>query len=258
MKRATASVPPPAPQGTTIVKRRGEEQRRPLEVPGLAPAAHRRPAEDSRLPRRVGAQPLGQRRPDPARRKRVHPDPVRRVGDGERLRHLHDAALARGVAGHESAAEEGEHRGDVDDRAAAPGEERAGRGADPHRARQVDVHHLGEDLGLQLGAAADDAGRVDDDVEPRLVPDQVRHRRCVAHVERCDGHAVRRTLYAGQPRRHHLGAGCREGPGDARADARGAADDEGPAPGEERLRPVRRRAHRTNRSTKPPPSPTSS
>ena len=43
----------------------------------------------------------------------------------------------------------------------------AGGGAGAHRAVEVDVDDVGEDLGVELGAAADDAGAVDQDVEPR-------------------------------------------------------------------------------------------
>ena len=59
----------------------------------------------------------------------------------------------------------------------------ARRGADAHRAVEVDVDRLGERDRVVLGAAADDAGAVDDDVELAEPVDQRAHRVAVADVE---------------------------------------------------------------------------
>ena len=137
----------------------------PATSSGRAPAAQRRAREDRLARAGSSCSACGQRRRDPARRDRVDADAVGRIGDRQRLGQLRDAALAGAVAGHQPAAEEAQHRRGVDDAAARCGQQRGG-GADAHRAGQVDVDDLGEGLRVVLGAAADDAGAVDQDVEP--------------------------------------------------------------------------------------------
>ena len=196
----------------------------------------------------VGAQRRGERRRDPARGDGVHADAVGGVGDGEGLGHLGDAALRRGIAGDEAAAEEGENRGGVDDRAAGLGEARARGGAGPHRAGEVDVDDLGEDRRVELGAAADDAGAVDEQVEARQRGDQRPRRR------RRRGRRGGRRRPPGQPRAaaatsasvapvaSDRGAEAGEGPRDGEADAGGAA-------GDEACRPAKRSGRRAARAS---------
>src|SRR5690606_3011815 len=78
---------------------------------------------------------------------------------------------------------EAEHRGDVDDRPAGPFEKRRGRLAHAHRAVEVDVDDLLEDLRVHLLAPADDAGAIDHDVEGLEGGDEAAHRRGAAYVE---------------------------------------------------------------------------
>ncbi len=98
------------------------------------------------------------------------------IGDGQRFGELGDTALARRIGRHQAAAEERQHGGGVDDGALpALGQAAAARAAQTRiDAVEVDVDHLGEDLGLQLLAAADDAGAVDDMVEARQAGDEQR------------------------------------------------------------------------------------
>ena len=120
-------------------------------------------------------------------------------------------------------------------------------GADAHRAVEVDVDHLREGLGLVLGAAADDAGAVDQHVQLAERADQRGHRRGVAHVERVAGDAGHVGARAAACASASVapvaltsapvgGKGARDG----RADAAGAAADQhAPAAFSHVLSPVR-------------------
>ena len=100
--------------------RRRRAQERPLRR-RCRPARAQRPsgvrARIAALRAGSSRKRLRERRRHPARRDGVDANPVGRVRDRERLRELRDAALAGGIARHEAAAEEREHRRRVDDRA---------------------------------------------------------------------------------------------------------------------------------------------
>ena len=100
-----------------------------------------------------------------------------------------------------------------------------------HRAGEIDREHFLEHAHVVLGAAADDAGAVDEDVEPRQVRHECGDRRLVAHVHR---HGVAAAKRRGAARGHAFGgrrardgddgAQLGERVGDAGADAGRAAD----------------------------------
>ena len=94
-------------------------------------------------------------------------------------------ALARAVAGHQSAADEGEHRRGIDDAALRFREKRSGRSAQAHRAGQIDVEDFREHGRVMLGAPVDDPGAINQYVELRKRRDKRPDRGAVAHVERC-------------------------------------------------------------------------
>ncbi len=210
-------------------------------APATSPGSPQRPSgvrdADRFVAHRVVAQRRGQRRGDPAGRDRIDADAVRGVGDRQRLGQLGDAALARGIGRHQAAAEEAQHRGEVDDRAAAAfGEAAARGGADALAAVQVDVDDVGEDLGRVLLAAPDHAGAMDDDVQARLRADQRVDGGAVADVEQrrlADRRRAPLDLGHGRAGHEHARAMGDEGRGDAGADAAGGADDEDVAAGEE-------------------------
>src|SRR5690348_10735608 len=121
-----------------------KEYRDAGEIRGLAPAARGRTLEyavvqafhfHARLSREVGVHPAGE--------NRVHLDVVGGPGRGERLRELHDSALARAIRGRKSRTEYGKHRTDVDDLAAARALQMRVRGA---AAQERAVEIGGDDL----------------------------------------------------------------------------------------------------------------
>ena len=212
------------------------------------------PATSSGVPQRpigvrarIGAALLGvlgracgQRRRDPARRDGVDADALAGPGGGEALRQLGDAALRGAVGGHARAAEESQHRGHVDDGAAARDELSLRCRADPHRAGEVDRDHLGEHLGIMLDVAADHAGRVHHHVEPRQTLDERSYCGVLAHVEAAKRDAAIRgvglgplALRIGRAGRENGSTEVAEGERGAEPDAARAAGDEHAAAGKE-------------------------
>src|SRR6185503_6398502 len=102
-----------------VGSRRREEHGSAAEIGGLAPAAGRDAAEDVAIALLVRAQRRGVVGFEIAGRDRVHVDAARRPLVREQARDAGEAALARGVRRRANAALEREHRGDVDDLAAA-------------------------------------------------------------------------------------------------------------------------------------------
>ena len=85
---------------------------------------------------------------------------------------MRNAAFGRRIGRHEPAAEEAQHRCDIDDAAAVFRQPVERCLADAHRAVQVDVDHGLEDVRITLLPPADDAGTIDDDVEIFKGPDE--------------------------------------------------------------------------------------
>ena len=118
-------------------------------------------------------------------------------------------------------------------------EHRARACAEAHRAGQVDVEHFGEHRRIVLGAAADDAGAIDEDVEPRQIADR---------APRSPPRRARRALRASRQRNAGRAA-CRVGFVARRA---GHGDDGTAAPQARRQSPHRCRSCRpTTSATRP-------
>src|SRR5439155_268540 len=171
-----------------------EEDRDARHVVDGTPAAGRRALEDPLVQARdLLPRPARERGVDPARQHRVDLNIVQGPRRGARPGELNDPALGGGVGRREAGAEDGHHRTDVDDLAAAARlHRRVGRVRAEVGARQVGVKHLAPLGERHLVRGLPDVGArvVDEDVEPpegvERRPDHAPDRRLVSDV-RCDG-----------------------------------------------------------------------
>ena len=151
---------------------------------------------------------------------------------------MRDAALARAVSRHEAAAEEGEHRGEIDDASARLAQLGARARAQAHGPRQIDREHALEHLDLVLLDAADDAGAVHENIEPVERIEDAAHAGVVGHVQLDGADPVLggAKLIRTEPGGDHPRAKPAQQPGHAFSDAlRPARDEDGLSAQEIRL-----------------------
>ena len=222
---------------------RAEEHRRAGHVVGPAPAPQGGPLEDRPRAALVVAQRLGHGRGDPARRDRVDADAPVGPGDRQRLGQLRHPALAGAVGGHGPAAEEAEHRGEVDDAAPLAFQQGPAGEAHPQGAGEVDVDDAEEVGHVEFPAVPQEhARRVDQDVQAVEPAHEVPDGLLVRHVqgdgrERLAGLPERLDLGRGEPGDGDVAALGRQGQGDGPADPAGPPGDQRTPAGERRLHP---------------------
>ncbi len=150
--------------------------------------------------------------------------------------------LGRSVGGRAGRGSSATDAADHHDRAPGAAQVLVGCQRGGQRGDKVQLDDPGMPLGVRVGQppVRGAAGVVDEHVEPGKRPEEGADRGRIAQVEGDELHAVERLFGRTSGAGQHLGAGCGEGPCDARPDSPGATgDDDGSAAQRVVHRPVR-------------------